>query len=1088
MGTTTNTKKYIIKIDETDYISGEDTLIEIKYQNKIYSPGYLEFTLKCSKDTNHLGKQVQLTNSEYDTNNNKITNSDINLAEKFYIFEQTLQEKIESSSTSYYITFKAYSPDKFLTIDKYCKSYTGKKLFNDIYLGTLKTYTNNQNFTSYNKSGISAKSHNFRFLKYNVETTDGEGNPITEKIEYILPYSIQYNESFYDFFARIMHRCGEFLYYDKGELHIGLPNISDSEIISIGKYTSLQTNTFKSSSGTTASIYTDYTLKKEEQMYKSTQAEDLYYNVEYATDEYLTPLKKEDFTNWEEFASFPKKAYITMVAAALNEPTLTDMIAKFGIDHVIKFSSAKVLSDTTNNKHKESYFGKSIPERMNEDETELSQFSTYNSPLNLDFYSIVRQKEEQLAKQKIYIDLGENLPVGTIGTGNNISNKQIYIGSIITVNNINYIVIQMDISFTKGSVASHKIVAIPYDKGNNKIYPPLCDYIPHIKTSAPQTATITANTDPLRMERVRIRYPWQPNIETEASPWIRLSTPMASNKSGVRFLPVVGDEVLVNYMNGNIERPYVVGSLFSQDRKALANHLTTERSITSRNGHSIRFKDPNVNTFAAKFQPFTSLLSSFIPTTMSTGNDLDQLKLSGGIEMTDSYGFYSISMSTDERKIAISCPLGKVDINAFTGITISAPNGNVKIAGKNVEIVAGNNLTITSGNNIVNALRRDVPDPGLYLMKPLTAVITRLEKMVIDMSSIRTLMETFLRPIGGTMLIKSHRYMCLEAGKGKTTILNALHRKKISTKKYTLKSFENIFVNSSLEYFSVNDLRNARNFLEKTFAKHKKAYNICLYMIGALNDISRQNNNIYPEDEMKEDLKKIIRAATKESSFPESDANNDVLKAAREGLFQCIYAAHEDKIFETAKRETALTDKLYNHLIKKEPLVKELYDEMYILGYNPDHLINSYEVFWVLRDTNYDKKIVNTILYNILNKFQEDFLIRLNIDGEINTDNIDRRWNDIIDNITPRTNQFDKSIANYTIPFAKSIYLDSLRTASGFKGFLDQNVWDQSATGEILFSNTATRTLHFDQETIKKYEENRETDFNSLKDYLVNIR
>lgn len=316
MGTTTNTKKYIIKIDETDYISGEDTLIEIKYQNKIYSPGYLEFTLKCSKDTNHLGKQVQLTNKEYDTNNNEIKDSDINLAEKFYIFEQTLQEKIESSSTSYYITFKAYSPDKFLTIDKYCKSYTGKKLFNDIYLGTLKTYTNNQNFTSYNKSGISAKSHNFRFLKYNVETTDGEGNPITEKIEYILPYSIQYNESFYDFFARIMHRCGEFLYYDKGELHIGLPNISDSEIISIGKYTSLQTNTFKSSSGTTASIYTDYTLKKEEQMYKSTQAEALYYNVEYATDEYLTPLKKEEFTNWKEFASFPKKAYITMVAAA----------------------------------------------------------------------------------------------------------------------------------------------------------------------------------------------------------------------------------------------------------------------------------------------------------------------------------------------------------------------------------------------------------------------------------------------------------------------------------------------------------------------------------------------------------------------------------------------------------------------------------------------------------------------------------------------------------------------------------------------------------------------------------------------------
>lgn len=40
----------------------------------------------------------------------------------------------------------------------------------------------------------------------------------------------------------------------------------------------------------------------------------------------------------------------------------------------------------------------------------------------------------------------------------------------------------------------------------------------------------------------------------------------------------------------------------------------------------------------------------------------------------------------------------------------------------------------------------------------------------IDMGLIRTIIETFLRPIGGTLLIKSNRYLRMEAGKGETRI------------------------------------------------------------------------------------------------------------------------------------------------------------------------------------------------------------------------------------------------------------------------------------------------------------------------------
>lgn len=122
-------------------------------------------------------------------------------------------------------------------------------------------------------------------------------------------------------------------------------------------------------------------------------------------------------------------------------------------------------------------------------------------------------------------------------------------------------------------------------------------------------------------------------------------------------------------------------------------------------------------------------------------------------------------MSSEKRTISINSPLGKVNINAFTGITISAPNGNVKIVGKNVDIVAGNNLTLTSGKN-----RDFLPkSPGDLGMKVVENVIGKFT--LIDFATVRTVMETFLRPIAGTLRLSSKRYLCIEAGKGSTQII-----------------------------------------------------------------------------------------------------------------------------------------------------------------------------------------------------------------------------------------------------------------------------------------------------------------------------
>ena len=273
----------------------------------------------------------------------------------------------------------------------------------------------------------------------------------------------------------------------------------------------------------------------------------------------------------------------------------------------------------------------------------------------------------------------------------------------------------------------------------------------------------------------------------KASPWVRVATPSATTGGGTYFKPQVGDEVLVNYDNNNIERPYVVGSLFSKNvpTPEEANSFTNAKSgllsgastyIVSPNGHHIAFNDPQdgQKLMTGVQGGMTAIIEKF-------GYKFEDLKdLAGGIHIGDRYGLYELSMSSHDRKIKVRSPFGDVNIDAFTGITINAPNGDIKIAGKNVEISAGNNLVLKSGLNI-QAPVYSHPDPSGFALgiadKLVTGVATGVVDMYvgqyIDMKLIRQLTEVFLRPIEGTLQIKSNRYMKLEAGRGSSAAIPA---------------------------------------------------------------------------------------------------------------------------------------------------------------------------------------------------------------------------------------------------------------------------------------------------------------------------
>ena len=251
--------------------------------------------------------------------------------------------------------------------------------------------------------------------------------------------------------------------------------------------------------------------------------------------------------------------------------------------------------------------------------------------------------------------------------------------------------------------------------------------------------------------------------------------------SGTFNFHYVGELVLVEFANGNVERPYVVGSLPMNGQRVPAQTYKNDYVHMTPGGQSILMTDGSKSDSTAMFAslaPSLKVLMGFYP-----GKVIYPIKdddaFEGNVEICDKYGFYSIKGSTDGRNVTIKSPFGDVKINAFTGITISAPNGDVKIQGKNVTIEAGNNLTLTSGKNVKDKFAHTdygmgsgfkgfMLNAGTTFAAAITKKVASLVGGFADISIVRSVVEVFYRPVEGKMQLKSNRYLALEAGSGKT--------------------------------------------------------------------------------------------------------------------------------------------------------------------------------------------------------------------------------------------------------------------------------------------------------------------------------
>ena len=80
-----------------------------------------------------------------------------------------------------------------------------------------------------------------------------------------------------------------------------------------------------------------------------------------------------------------------------------------------------------------------------------------------------------------------------------------------------------------------------------------------------------------RLGRVRIRFHWQ--ADTDATCWVRVAQRSAGGGMGSQFLPRIGQEVLVQFLEGDIDRPVIVGAMYNGQGEGGIAPMPGERGV-----------------------------------------------------------------------------------------------------------------------------------------------------------------------------------------------------------------------------------------------------------------------------------------------------------------------------------------------------------------------------------------------------------------------------------------------------------------------------------------------------------------------------
>ncbi|WP_206956182.1 type VI secretion system Vgr family protein [Trinickia acidisoli] len=236
--------------------------------------------------------------------------------------------------------------------------------------------------------------------------------------------------------------------------------------------------------------------------------------------------------------------------------------------------------------------------------------------------------------------------------------------------------------------------------------------------------------------RIKVKFHWDrtSTADENSSCWVRVAQTIAGNGWGHVFLPRVGQEVIVSYVDGDPDRPLVTGSVYNQSSTlpyALPS-MQTRSTIMSRSskggtaGNEIRMEDKtgSEELYVHAQKDMTVAIENALSTTVTGGNETHTISkgdrtvdVQTGKETHTVKGTRSLTVTGDETHTNSAKfthnVTGDYTLKVSGNLTIDVTGSITLKSGTSLAIQAGTSLSSQAGTTLENKAGTTLTDQGL---------------------------------------------------------------------------------------------------------------------------------------------------------------------------------------------------------------------------------------------------------------------------------------------------------------------------------------------------------------------------------------
>ena len=199
--------------------------------------------------------------------------------------------------------------------------------------------------------------------------------------------------------------------------------------------------------------------------------------------------------------------------------------------------------------------------------------------------------------------------------------------------------------------------------------------------------------------QVKVQFPWN---SKQDSCWIRVAQAYAGSNWGASFVPRVGQEVIIEYFNGDPDRPVVTGALYNSDNSGPGYSKTQSGWKTQWEGskfNEMRFDDKkgSEEVYIEAGKDWNVLVHNDNTETVENDQTVE-VKNNRSITVTDGNETKDVSKGTQKTTVK-----GAITIESKTSITLKVGASVIKMDPNGISIKATQIESKSSANTKVQA-------------------------------------------------------------------------------------------------------------------------------------------------------------------------------------------------------------------------------------------------------------------------------------------------------------------------------------------------------------------------------------------------